>query len=96
MSERQSYLVTARLPLGLIASRPRQVSEHTFLMGHTHNQVYTDFFLKNKGKNTRENDTTGKKEVIETGNTIKRKREREGEVIFEVLRDHQPLANDGI
>lgn len=50
MRERQSYLVTARLPLGLIASRTRQVSEHTFLMGHAHTQSSAHIFFKNRKK----------------------------------------------
>lgn len=71
MRERQSYLVTARLPLGLIASCPRQVSEHTFLMGHTHNQVHT--FLKKNGKNHMREKRGELRE--KAGNTIKRKEE---------------------
>lgn len=70
--------MTARLPLGLIASPPRQVSEHTFLMGHTHNQIHNSIFLK--GKTTRENDATVKSKVREkAGKTLKRERERSRE-----------------
>lgn len=49
MRKRQSYLVTARLPLGLIASRSRQVSEHAFLRG-THTIKYTLFFFFKREK----------------------------------------------
>lgn len=76
MRERQSYLVTARLPLGLIASRPRQVSEHTFPMGHAHTQSGAQFLFK-KGKTTRENDATGKSTVREKTRNTKTENERE-------------------
>lgn len=66
--------MTARLPLGLIASHPRQVSEHTILMGHTCTQSSTRIFVKMR-KSAKENGVReeGSEESQETEDGIIKK-----------------------